>query len=221
MGKKDNDNIDSEVNQVKNNDGVDNYINDMISDVPEIQQHVVDAEKNKTEKLNNSTDESGEVFNDKIHISKDGKPSLTKTGKFRKKKKINDSAVDNKVKEDEQEKLVNESMASAVVVQGMKRSIYSEMFGYKYNDAQHNICVEATNQYFISSGGVKLTPLQLLIVLETQMAIGVIKTEKGSKKINNIKAWVASKYIKFKGKKKNDAHINNRSNDVGKNDISS
>lgn len=216
------DNENLEINQDKNKGGVtyDSFIDDMVSNIPDVQEHVIEAERAKSEALSNTTDATHEKFDPNLHVvGKDGKPSVTKTGKFRKKKNIN-NPHEQKPIDIEKEANVLESEASAELVQTLKRSVYDGFFEYKYSDARHKVHVGATTQYFVEAGGVKLTPLQNLMILEGFLALEVMRTPKATKKLTGLKAWIASKYVKFKGRKNNDSQSNNRTNDVGQDDAS-
>jgi hypothetical protein len=197
---------------------LDSFIDDMIEKQPEVQQHVVDAERARTEVNATATDSTGETFNPDIHIEKDGKPSVTKTGKFRKRKGVVDPRIAQQ-KEEEKKNEHLESQASAELVQGLKRQVYNGFFDYTYSDERHGLHVEATKEYFISEGGIKLTPLQNLLILEGFLGLEVMRTEKGVKRLTGLKAWAASKWVKFKGKK-HGTQSSPRSNDVGKNNAS-
>ena len=189
------------------NDGFSEMLTSMVDELPQAEEHVIENEKKKQAELDNideqpQTSPSGDKFDASIHVmGKDGKPSMTKTGKFRKKKGV----VNPFEKENAQAKLESENMdskASAEICQTLKRNVYDGIFDYKYTDERHVVHVAATTQYFIESGGVTLTPLQNLMILEGFMALELMRTEKGSKKITGLKAWAVSKYIKFKDRKK-------------------
>lgn len=219
---KDTEQIEIKQEENKSSLNFNNFIDDMIENIPDVQQHVVDAEQAKTDMLNNAVDSSKEKFDPNLHVvGKDGKPSVTKTGKFRKKKNINNPYEVNESPSAKREEAVNvESEASAELIQSLKRNVYDGVFEYKYSDDRHKIHVAATTQYFVESGGVKLTPLQNLLILEGFLALEVARTPKATKKITGLKAWIASKYVKFKGRKKNDSQSNNRPNDVGQDNTS-
>lgn len=194
------------------------FINDMMTEVPEVQPHVIAREKKRKEELTGIKDSGGESFDPTIHMSKDGKPSVTKTGKFRKKKateKLNDPQEKAKEKENN-DNIVAASAASAELVQSLKRNIYGTFFDFQYGDDRHKVHTDLTTAYFVDSGGIKLTPLQTLCVMEGFMAVEIFNTDKGKKKLGGLKTWVVSKYLKFRGK--NGSYVNSRTNDVGKND---
>lgn len=220
-----NDSENQEVNQEEKQTGdYNSIISDMVDNIPDVQEHVVAAEKARNDELNNATSDAGEKFDPSIHVvGKDGKPSVTKTGKFRKKKKINnphEQKAEQTQKDTSEQNALIESQTSATVVQDLKRSIYDGLFDYKYTDDRHKVHIDATTAYFMESGGVKLTPLQMLCVMEGFMVLEITRTEKASKKLTGLKAWLASKYVKFKGRKKNDTQSGDRANNVGKNDDS-
>lgn len=201
------------------NEGFDEMLTSMVDELPEAEQHVIENEKKKQAELEQQTEqikaESGETFDPSVHVTgKDGKPSMTKTGKFRKKK-----GVKNPFEQQEQKAKIEaenmDSKASAELCQTLKRNIYDGIFDYKYSDERHVVHVAATTQYFVESGGVKLSPLQNLMILEGFMALELMRTEKASKKITGIKAWIAAKYVKFKDRKKakqNDTQSGSRTN---------
>lgn len=185
------------------------FLQDMVDNSPEIQQHVVDAEAAKTATGNNQPvppSNEPEKFNPEIHVvDKNGKPSVTKTGKFRKKKNIV-NPFDKSPQQQEFDANIADSQASAELAQGLKRAVYDGVFDYKYDDSRHKIHVEATTKYFVSAGGVKLSPLQGLMILEGFMALELMRTEKATKKITGIKAWFASKWVKISDRRKNRNH---------------
>lgn len=195
---KQDDNTAENPSQDKNE--LDFILEDMVVETPEVQQHVVDQEFAEAPHL--IKDSNGDVFDENIHILKDGKPSLTKTGRFRKKKATSSTSADE-----------SESLAAAEVVQGLKRQTYAALLDFEYGDDLHKIHVGETARYFDSEGGVTLTPLQSLLLLEGVLLMRGIQTPTSKKKLTGVKAWFASKWVKFKGRKKNGTYTGNRAVD--------
>jgi len=207
-----------------------NAIQDMVDDTPEVQQHVVEKYENdaveQKAKINTINENAGETFNPEIHaVKKDGSPSLTKKGKFRKKTVKSTQKINNPMEAEataqaevvNNEQMIAESKATAIVVQNLKRSAYDNFLDFPIDDARHNTHVDMTTAYLVSEGGVKLSPLQALMIMEAGLGIEAFRTQKGQEKLTGIKAKLASWYIKMKGKKKNGTHSNSRADNIGKN----
>lgn len=193
--------------ELSQNNTVDDIINDMIDDIPEIQPHVV----------NNVKEEKTSSFNPSVHATdENGNPKLTKTGKYRKKKV---SGINNPYAEKIADPIETHSLAAAEVVQGLKRSSYHNFLGHQYGDDRHKLYVNATKDYFVSKGGVTLTPLHTILILEGALLLEAMAQEKARSKILSIKEWVAKKYVSIKfGRKKRGAQHNNRPDDEREDD---
>lgn len=231
-----NENIDVDVpKEAESPVSLDDVVQDIVQETPDVQQHVVDAheqkeieKEEKTSALSGKRDTGGTLFDPQMHmVGDDGEPRLTKTGKFRKipgiTKKLNnplDAQSKDKALADEMANKELESRVAAETVQGLKRSIYDNMLGYSCENDRHNLHVQATTDYFMSEGGIKLSPLHNVLLLEGAMIVEAMRTPKGQEKITGIKAWLANKWVNFKFRKKgktNGAQLSGRSNDVGKN----
>lgn len=212
-----------------NNDNVDDILTDMLDNIPDIQPHVVDNVNTKNkETVKEAVEKSKESvkFNPDIHATRaDGSPSVTPKGKFRKKavptKKLNDPYAANIPPP--QSSMEVESHAAAVVVQDLKRSAYSHLLGCEYGADRHKIYIDATTGYFVSGGGVRLSPLHTLLILEGALLIEAMGKPKAIDKITKFKIWAAEKFIRIKSKKKvknNDAQPDSRPVNERKDDTS-
>lgn len=211
------DNI-SDHNLSDGNTTLDTIINDVSSDIPEPQHHAIEAYKKSDDGVNdNSVKIQNDSFDASIHaVDKNNRPILTKTGKYRYKRGVKRQSLNlpNATPEKEVEQVDGDSLASAQVVQELKRSVYSNLFNFKYKDDLHKTHVDSTYAYFKSSGGVKLTPLQSLMILEGVMVAQVIKTPQSKDKLSSLKLWFSEKFIRFKRKKH--AQSNSRTDTIGK-----
>lgn len=212
--------------------GFDDLAQHLVGDVPEVQQHAVDAHNQKEnekiekqESLAGERDSAGNLFDPLMHLVDDnGNPVLTKTGKYRKKNKSS-RAINNGSEEEKRQKQLEEQKAkeiesrvAAETVQDLKRNAYSAFLGYNATDERHKMHVDTTTQYFVEKGGVKLSPLHTLMLLEGAMMVEAVRTEKGKQKVVSVKEWLVQKYVKFKLRKgkKNGARVDSGTNDVGK-----
>lgn len=189
-------NADTEINALLQN---------MVESTPEVQQHVVDHAKSKAQSAPNDDT----TFDATIHrVDASGNPVLTKTGKYRRKtvkgeKKLNLPNSDAPTSD------LSQSRPAAEIVQTIKRTLYENFLDFKYSEPLHQTHVEVTTAYFDSTGGVKLSPLGALALMEASLFVGAIKTDKGIKKLGKVKAWVAGKWISIRNRK-NGAHFDSR-----------
>ena len=201
---------------------VDSILMDMLESIPDIQPHVVDNVHKENVNQEPIAPKGGEkeVFNPAIHrANPDGSPVLTKTGKFRKKTGASKlyNPADREAQFSENPNLTAQivieanSLAAAEVVQNLKRSAYSNFLGQTYGEERHRVFVDATKSYFISCGGVSLTPLQALLLLEGQLLLESASKPKAIDKITKFKTWLVTKYLTYKGRK-NGAQSGSRAN---------
>ena len=204
------------------NDESSSTLDDLIAEnnnaIPELQQHAIDAYRDQeTSNVETKKHLQNDVFDPELHsVDKNGEPSRLKSGKYRYKKGIQKQYQES-ANNGESDSLVH-SMAAAETVQSLKRLTYDKICEFQYSDTLHKTHVVATAEYFESFGGVKLTPLQSLLILEGTMAIRLTQTPKSKSKFVQFKGWLASKLVKLKGKKRAQSH--RRSNPVGQNNTS-
>ncbi len=106
-------------------------------------------------------------------------------------------------------------------MQNLKRSAYNNFLGCAYGDDRHAIYIDATYNYFVSTGGVTLTPLHTILLLEGALMLEAMSKPKAIDKITRLKVWIAEKYFRFKGRRKNnDAQYNRGTEFVRENDTS-
>ena len=205
----------------KANESFDSVIQDIASETPEVQQHAVDAHLQREEEKA-SQDKGGETFDPEIHvINPDGSPKLTKTGKFRKKPGASKRAALNNPAEAEEKKRkkilddqvkVEKNRIAAQTVQDLKRSCLGHFLEYEYSDERHALHVSTLESYFMSEGGVELSPLHGVMLLEGQMMMEALTTKKGATLVEKVKTKIAGFVIKFKGRKRNGAQPNSGAN---------
>lgn len=193
---------------------VDDIIADMIESTPSSQPHIEEDSNNENKNsvknsTNNIKNPLKSKFDPQIHaVNDDGSPVLTKTGKFRKKpKEYKTNAKTAKLNDpfNEEKPSLNlievNSRAAAQVVQDLKRSAYNNFLGCMYGDDRHYIYIDATTNYFVSSGGVTLTPLHTILLLEGALFLEAMGKPKALDKLSKLKIWIAEKYLKFKRRK--------------------
>ena len=81
--------MDTETIKTQSDDGVESLVSDLTYNQPDVQQHVIDAEKQKQENAQNEFSNLEDRFGNRgfdptNHVTdSNGKPSLTKKGKLR------------------------------------------------------------------------------------------------------------------------------------------
>lgn len=174
-------------------DKLTDLVNDLVESVPTADTEVL--QNNEELNIEDSfivpeyiQDEDGTIFDENLHSTdKKGNPLYTKTGKF-KKKRVS--------KKDTESQEIDCNVKSAETVQGIKRGIYSNVLGHEYNDDIHSLYVSSTADYFRDRGGVEISPLATLVVLEISLFCTALKTEKSKSIFSKLKQWFSKKFKK-------------------------
>jgi len=191
-------------------------------ELPDVQPHAIDAIKSaKNDQVEQAKKELG--FDPEIHATNsDGTPKLTKAGKPQKKRgRKSGSVLNAKKKAETAQPEITEisSMEAGVVVSGLLEQMSVKLISdeWAYNDVERAGNVTAWAQTFDSFGGVKLSPVQMLMMSHAQIILTRIPQPKTKTKIGLIKAWWKHKKSKWRNKK--NAHTDNRKDAIGENDV--
>lgn len=161
------------------------------------------------------TDSEGVVFDKELHATdNDGKPSVTKLGKFRKKKGVSSIAI--KEKQKKAEDVVNNEKALQEMGEGaagtfvaVGAAIFGEDFLPENQDEERRLS-EAFAKYLKASGMKDLPPgLALTVALGAYGYRRVHKPQVKSK-LQKFKDWSLYQIIKLKGKLKNASYSSSR-----------
>lgn len=200
----------------------------------EANQAAIDAKiaaDTKQQKEKSSTaDKDGVIFNPELHaVDKDGNPSLTSTGKFRKRRGISKVAV-----KGEAEKTVQDEQAaraagilcadmmigSAVTLLGEEWvPIGSQGQQQPIKFDEHSNLRRAFGDYFVARGIKDFPPgIMLTIALTSYAAPRLVGGQETKTKLSKVKKWFGAVIKKVKG---NATQSDSRDNGKRKNDISS
>jgi hypothetical protein len=184
---------------------------------PEVQEHAIAAVQAELGEENVSQIDTSEY-----KIGEDGKPLYNKDGSLKKKRGRKSGSVlntpDKKETPPEQE---ISSIGAATVVSGvleqMQVVLISDDFVYSTLEKKTNI--DAWASTFDYYGGVNLTPPQALALNHAAIILARAGKEKTQTKFVLLKAYVSHKFGKFKFWKKKNAHVDNRADSIGENDM--
>lgn len=208
-----------------------NEVHDNIQDEsPEPKQSAIEAaqavEVETLREQSDNVDSEGTVFNPELHATdKDGNPSVTPLGKFRKKRGA--SKVSTVSNAQEQQDKINNAKAAASAAVDMSLQSLELLLGPEWKPIQQDGIDEranlkaATANYFIAKDINDFPPGVALTVVVMAYAMPRVTTGKETKtRLAKAKVWAAEKLNNLKRKRKDASQSNSRDDGKRKNDAS-
>lgn len=215
-------------------DSIDAVHDETLSQSPEANQDAIDAQAGEElETLRaeaSNTDKDGTIFDADIHaVNKDGEPSVTPTGKFRKKRGsvVATKSAAEKTMQDELAARAAGYLAADLVV-GTSIALLGdewipigetgEQEPIKYDE--HSMLRKAFGDYFVAKNISDFPPgIALSIALSSYAGARLAGGKETKSRLSKAWAWTSDKFKNlFKKGKKNAAHDSTRDNGVRKDD---
>lgn len=225
-------------------DDIKAHVADLIENAPAPQEHVISQHMDAVKEKNNIKDEfkslvdrEGLSFNPDLHVvNDDGSPSITSTGKLRRKTRVSQSKIESvllnvntKVENPQSELDTAKRKRTAMIITRM-----NEVFGIKiagettgryikrpeFDQDEELEVLSAVDLWLLETGNFDLPPnITLALVLGMYwFRIGTSEVAQNKLTKMGLSNWIKSKLSR---KKKNDAYINSgndrkRQDDAGK-----
>lgn len=162
----------------------------------------------------------GQIFDPAIHrVGDDGKPSVTKTGKFRKKTGLKFIRPEDKKKEEVKTGIPEiSSKDAAIVTSGLIEQISVKLIGdeFNYNEMERNSNVQAWERTYDHYGGVNLSPPAALALNHMSIILARSTQPQTISKMKLFGAWIKSKMTR---KKKHGSQSDSRNDGKRKDDL--
>jgi len=166
-----------------------------------------------------NVDSEGTVFNPELHaVNKDGEPSVTPKGKFRKRRGVSTVATTNKALAEQQAEAAvrqqQEAVAGLMVdttTQCLSMLISDE---WKAEPDESVALKSATTAVLIDKDVKDFPPMAALVAVVTAYATKrIVEGEQTQSKIGRAKYWLSEKWKARKNRSKKNASQSNRGND--------
>lgn len=216
-------------------DSLEDSHDEILEQSPEPQRHAIDAHNEiEAEKLrgqNDNVDKDGTIFDPELHaVNKDGEPSLTPTGKFRKRRgssKVSTQSEQAKNIHDEAAARAAGQLAADMMIGSCVTLLGEEWVPIGSKGTQeplqfdeHTNLRRAFGEYFVAKGINDFPPgIMLSIALSSYAGARLAGGKETKTRLAKAKIWVSDMFGKLR-KKKNATQSNSGDNRVRQDDTS-
>lgn len=142
------------------------------------------------------TDAAGSVFDPAIHSAKDGKPTLTKRGNFRKKKGVSPSQSPNTELDPQILAAQQAGKVSAELVFTLGQTVFGREWAPKVQPShgvdEPRMLTDAFAQYYLATGVREIPPWAGLAIALSAYSIPRLRGEETLTRLARIKQWLKS-----------------------------